>query len=268
MRVQFIINDVDRCLSDSIHSNGQELSETAQRDIKEYAEMVSKNPSRTFIFCTGRSFEQLRAVVGIATGIEWIVAENGSLIKEVRTGQVIDLGAAHSAKNVLDEIRAQAYTFTERENIPEKENMVTIDCNGELNPLYFNRFMNHLPKALKDRAEAVGITYNWDPEAINVIMPITKHTGLKHLFKILAKIHGATPDKIAAASAYIGDSTSDIEGMKACAFAGSVSNGDEKNRVVHKFIEEAYIPHERGYLSPHSFAEGNIDCIQYFLAQK
>lgn len=257
-KISFIFNDVDECLSQNLPSDGRSFTSTHLNNLTEYSNFIDSHSDTNFILCSGRCFDQLKGIIEKIKGLKWVISENGSIIHNLISGEKIDLAAHHPAKRYLLKLKSYVEEFAKKSQIPHKENMLTIDIDKEGNPSYFNSFLETIPDDLFKDCIKQGISFDWDPTAINITLPISKQDGINKLFEIL-------PPKLKKRSLYIGDSVSDIKGMNSCEFAATISNGDKKNKRVQEFIMLNYIPFRKGYISPFSYNKGNIDCIKYFL---
>lgn len=266
MSIKIIFNDVDECLSRSLPSNGIDLNANHLKDISAYANFIDRAEGVEFVLCTGRALYQLEKLLERVRKIRWIITENGSIINNLENRTAIDLGLNHSAKETMVDLMNCAGKFAEEDRIPKKKNMVTIDVWENKNPEYFNSFIKAIPLSLMEKAISEGISFNWDPTSINISLPISKYDGVSKLLEIIAEKRMHLKE-LREQSAFIGDSTSDIEGMKACHFAATISNGDEKNKRVQEYILRNYAD-GKGYISKYSYAKGNLDCINYLLKLK
>lgn len=269
MSIKIVFNDVDECLSKKLPSDGVSFSQQHLKDITKFSNLVNQYNQTEFILCSGRTFHQLEEIINKIGKLKWVIHENGSIIRNLISGEEINLASSHPAKKYLSPLKNYAEKFADKRRIPEKENMLTIDvgADGESNPSYFQSFLRTLPLDLIRHSLNVGISFGWDPTAINVTLSISKYNGIEKLLSVISKKNKSSIKDLANQSLYIGDSTSDIEGMRACMFAATPSNGDENNIKVQKFISEFYSGKNRGYISSLSYGKGNRDCIKYFLGR-
>jgi hydroxymethylpyrimidine pyrophosphatase-like HAD family hydrolase len=260
MKINTIVNDVDGCISKNIHTDGLSFDEKTIGDIEMYKEFTEQNPDLEFILCTGRALYQIKGIINRVPRIEWVITEGGTIIENIKTGEKIDLGKDCPARKSLLKLLKYSKTFAKAEQFPKKTNMISIDVKGEANPVYFNRYIQSIPLDLKRECISRGINFGWDPTAINITLPITKKTGLSRLFSLLSERDKLSYEEFVKRTAYIGDSTSDIEGMEVCYFAATMTNDDEKNKRVREYLKEKR--KNTSFISQYSNAFGNKDCLE------